>query len=476
MNEQQNLPPVPVSTIVNYGKLLSVLIKKRPEVKSCLETPHSKAHKFITRQLHWMEKGFKEEIAFQKTEEEMAKNLAEARSHSAMLYEIGASTNVKSFMDYHQQVAEYEGRLKVKQIVRDLPKYLRSIKDFEVFKERNTKMDDWEKMTVNFVRNDESLAPDKSFISKVKDLNEYANEKANKADGIQGLSDSMILWTARDAYRHLKKTSKGLIDELTSLGVKVGADNNIDVSMVKNKDLREALLKNPMISSVLNQDFEEKYATQELIPEVQEPPSIGPTEGKEVVWESENPYKQIYGRLKPDEIETQEERIERLKRIWHEGQQKTDENTQFKLQQEAVVALRSVRMKIDQIMVSEGKDPVFPKHKEYSKEELLLTHKLDIERMSRFLAIDRTKLKTTKIEDVELVEIDKLIDQISMVEDTEPVGYDKDLSSKGKVLVENADSSESETEGGGYEIDTEEEEAMEIQYHQDNLSDKYYDD
>lgn len=41
-----------------------------------------------------------------------------------MLYEIRNSTSVRRFLDYYQEVAEYEGRLKVKRLENDLPKYL----------------------------------------------------------------------------------------------------------------------------------------------------------------------------------------------------------------------------------------------------------------------------------------------------------------------------------------------------------------
>ena len=419
------------------------LMNKRPEIKKDLDTPTSKAHKFVLRQLRWIDKGYTEEVAFTKTEEELAENFAEARSHSAMLYEIGTSTNIRSFLSYYQQVAEYEGRLKVKQIVKDLPKYLRSTKEFDIFSE-NPEINEWEKLTISYGANKESgNASKKSFITKVKTLEEHHSEKANKYDGLHGLSDSLILWSARDAYRHLKKTNTDLLQDLEKIGVKLNQNDEIDVSSVENKDLQKAIKLNPMVKNIFKQNYSESYE-RETVEEVQEAEVDGDIKAKEIEWQTQNPYKQIYGRLDPHQIESQHARIERLKRLWHQSRKNNNESDQFKLQQEAVKALRSVRMKVDQIMVSEKCEPIFSKNKAYTKEEMLSLHRLDIERMGRFLATDKEKVLDIDRDKIEYEEIVSLVKQKTIVEDLEPVGYDKHFGSRLNESKPNDLSSESD--------------------------------
>ena len=405
------------------------------------------------RQIRWMDKGYTEDVAFAKTEEELSQNMVEARSHAAMLYEIGTSTSMRSYMDYYEQVAEYEGRLKVKQMARDIPKFLRSTQEFSVFSE-TPQINEWERMTQKFSAKEDS-PPDKSFLSKVKHLTEFANEKANKYDGIQGLSDSMIMWTARDAYRHLKKTSKGLVEELTELGVKLDENSELDVSAVSNKDLQQALKLNPMISAVFKQDFTARYPETHAEPEVQTTEAYGSTAVPEIKWASQNPYKQSLGMLKAGEVESKEERIERLKRLWHKGRKNNNEDDQFKLQQDAVKALRAVRMRLDQAMVEHGQEPVFPKNREYTKEELMITHKVDVERMSKFLATEKQKLFETEVDQEEYAEIEKMIEPMTIVENLEPIGYDKNMGSIRRA--KDIDEESSEEEGSEEEEEEEEE-------------------
>lgn len=442
-------PPFPPNMLTDYTRLLKKLNKRRPETRDSLGKPNSFAHKFLTRQLHWMRNGHTEESAFNKTEEELAQNLVEARQNAALLYEVGSSTSMKSFMDYYQQVAEYEGRLKVKKLVKDLPKFLRSSKEIDLFKEYQH-INDWEHLTSNIASAEETKTePQRAFIEKAKTLVDYHDEKANKYDGLAGLSDNMIMWSARDAYRHLKRTSKELLKNLENSGVTLDINGDLDVSKIKSKDLQEALKKNPMIKMIFQSSINESKEEDPKPEETDGPYTSGPLNAPNINWESENPYKQVYGHLKPTQIESQEERIERLKRLWHHSRKSKSEEEQFNLQQDAVKALRSVRMKIDQVLVSEGKSPIFPKNEEYSKKDLLLTHRLDIDRMGKFLSANPSKLFETEQDKQEYEEIKRMVDQNTIVEETEPVAYD---SSKGSWRSATKDEDEEEDHHEPFEV------------------------
>jgi hypothetical protein len=457
-------------------RLFSVLIKKRPEMRLGISKPDNKALKFIKRQIHWMSQGYTEEKAFEKTEIELAKNLHEARSHSAMLYEIGTSTSIRSFLNHYEQVAEYQGRLKVKQLVRDLPKHIRSTKEYDIFEEHQY-MNEWEKLTMKFTSVDhKNSQPQKSFISKAQTLIEYHQEKADKYDGIQGLSDDIILWSARDAYRHLKKTSNDLLKRLQDLGVKIDEKGELDVSSIENKDLQQAIKLNPMITSIFKQSYTEAYP-QENEAETEGPnPGSGNLKAPEIKWKSENPYKQIFltdsaGNISTNKetvgtsnpIETQEERIKRLQRLWHYSRRNKTANEQFKLQQDAVKALRSIRMKVDQIIVSNGGEAEFSKNKAYTKDELLRTHKLDIEKMAKFLATDKKHLIETELDKVEYEEIHKMIRQKTVFEN---ITVGPEFGPRPNKFPENVDSTESEEE------EEEDEEKKKKEYRGINLKEK----
>ena len=185
-------------------------------------------------------------------------------------------------MDYYQEVAEYEGRLKVKRLENDLPKYLRSSKEFNIF-ENLDYINQWEKLTSTFATSEKNInPPQKSFITKAETLMEYHQEKANKYDGIQGLSDKMIIWSARDAYRHLKKTSKVILESLENYNVKLDENGEIDVSNVPNTQIAHAIQNNPMIKAIYKQNFAEVYEREEVdeVSSMPMPGDISPPEIK----------------------------------------------------------------------------------------------------------------------------------------------------------------------------------------------------
>ncbi|OMJ81812.1 hypothetical protein SteCoe_17632 [Stentor coeruleus] len=444
-------PPFPPNWLTDYSRLLRKLNKRRPETRDALGKPNSFSHKFLTRQLYWMRNGHTEESAFNKTEEELAKNLVEARQNAALLYEVGSSTSMKSFMDYYGQVAEYEGRLKVKKLIKDLPKFLRGSKEMNIFNEYQH-INEWEHLTNNIASSEETKTePKKTFLEKAKTLINYHDEKASKYDGLQGLSDDLIIWTARDAYRHIKKFSKKLLSKLETSGVSLDANGELDVSKIKNKNLQDAIKKNPMIKMIFYDSFKDQYENEneDNLQETEGSYVPGPLSEPTIKWKSEDPYKQIYGRLKPTEIESQDERIERLKRLWHHSRKSKTEEDQFALQKEAVKALRLVRMKVDQVLVSEGKSSIFPKNMEYSRKELLLTHRLDIDRMGKFLSANPDNIFETEQDKQEYEEIKLMIEQKTIVEDTEPVAYD---SSKGSWRSTTKDEDEDEDHHEPFEM------------------------
>ena len=406
---------------MDYNQQLKDLVRRRPELKHSMGSLDSRAHKFVTRQQYWVNKGYTEKKAFDKTEEEMAENLQEVKTHAGMQLAIGSSGSIKSFYDHYQAVAEYEGRLKVKRLEKDLSKYKRVLSGISVF-DNNQYINDWENLnaTVENNYNEEVGADD--FSVKARKLVKIHHEKVNKYDGLSGLSENPVLFSAQDAYNALKSANTKLAEDLTKLGVKFDNPSTPDLSQIKDAALRESLKNNKLISLIFQNTFDTPPVPLEPIKETKGPDAVpGELLAPPLKYDSENPYKQIYGRLPKSQYESQEDRIERLKRIWNTNQLKSrDATEQISIQQKAVEALRNVRIKVDQILVSNNKEAVFPPNREISKKDLLLTHKFDIEKINIFLNTDLSRLVDNERERMELYEIENMVTEKEVVEDVEP--------------------------------------------------------
>lgn len=379
---------IPVERFVNYCHITKELIRKRPEFKDSLASSDNKAHKFILRVQHWANKGYTEKVAIDKAEEEMAKNLQEIKTHSGMQLAIGSSGSIRNFYDHYQAVAEYEGRLKVKRLDHDLADYQRSLSGVSIFDGKEY-INDWSNFRGS-VKTPFSKNEKLDNLQKIQNLVKVHEDKVNKYDGLSGLSDNVMMYSATDAYKEIQSASRKLAKALKSLGVKMQDSKSIDVSKVKNPELRESLKNNKLVGLIFKNAFENKPVALEKIPETKGPkPPKGPLEPRPIIYRSENPYEQVYSRIPKNLYESQEDRINRLKRIWNNNQKRGwTQGDQIEIQSRAVEALRSVRLKVDQLLVSNKKPPVFPPNSEISQEDLLLTHKFDIKKISKYLDKD----------------------------------------------------------------------------------------
>jgi len=277
---------------------------------------------------------------------------------------------------------------------------------------------------------------------------QYHNEKAFKLDGLSGLTDEMIMWNARDAYRILRRGSRALYRLLNDLDVKLDSKGELDLSNVENPSLQHALKNNPAAKLVLASqgEFSEKYIEEEE--EEEEPVSTDGPEplGKPILWDSPNPYNRNYSSVDPSNFETKEQRMTRLRRLWEQTKkQKRDPPEQLELQQKAVEKLRMVRKKIDQRLIQIGKEPVSEYHKtEYTQEEFLSDKDFDIGRMTKYLSLSKEEVVETLTDKYEYEEINRITTPKIIVENTVPIGYDRYYSSYDQKMEYNNESSENE--------------------------------
>lgn len=302
-----------------YCRLLHKLLKKRPEAKFRYDKSDSTAHKFLKRQLKYIRDGMTEDAAFTKAEEDFALFMDKEREKAALLVNVAGTSKVRSFMDFYEQTAEYEGRNKVMQLKRDLPKFLRSKEEFDIFNNEQI-IHNWGTVQATFVHSknaDQTPAADE-FYNRAQRAVEHHRDRVQKFDGLSGLSDEMILWNARDAYRNIRKGSKAIYRELIDGGVKVDKDGHIDTSKVENTDIKRALNDNPVYKLILSShgDLKDHYVESE--PRVATPSVPTPSEkpfGKPILWSSPNPYNQKFEDVKSSQVESDNQRKIRLKEL-----------------------------------------------------------------------------------------------------------------------------------------------------------------
>lgn len=403
-----------------------------------------------------MRKGFHERVAFDKTVSEFKDQIEQQRRSATLLKEVAANNRARSFMDEYEQLAEYEGRLKVKRLATDLPKYLKSLPQFAQF-EIPSALNSWEKMSFRF-KNQESepeirkKTDDKEvYFNKAKRLLEAHYEKANDLDGLRGLSDDLILWNARDAYRDVKKNAKELFKALLRAGATIREDGQLDLSRIANPELRETLKSSTVLKEILNSqgEIEDLRRSHQLPEELEESFQGDIGLGKPVLFSNKDPYKQNISKEDKDSIESEEARIQRLKGVYRQAKEVSNlyiekgfSNT-IKLHQRAVEKLRVVRRQLDQNLFAHNMELTFEPHAtQMTTEEFLLDKDLDLDMMNTFLSLPEREVVRTEAGKLDYDTIKKLITPQVIVENTVPVGYEHDYSVKQREVWLNLEAEE----------------------------------
>jgi len=86
---------------------------------------------FINKQKELMKKGFTEEKAFKIVEEKYQGRMQRKKEDFILTRDAAINNQARSLMNFYQQQAEYEGRLKVLRMERDLLKYEDAKKTFQ---------------------------------------------------------------------------------------------------------------------------------------------------------------------------------------------------------------------------------------------------------------------------------------------------------------------------------------------------------
>ena len=128
-----------IDNYANDMKLLSKFYRKYPEAKyfpqatrinvnhgGFVDITHPAAV-FVKRQKELINKGYTEQKAFEKVEEDLGKVINQQKEELRILRGLAINSyGSQSYSDRFQKIAELESSLKVKRLERDIPKYLRA--------------------------------------------------------------------------------------------------------------------------------------------------------------------------------------------------------------------------------------------------------------------------------------------------------------------------------------------------------------
>ena len=272
---------------------------------------------FVTKQQDLMKKGFTEQKAFELVEKTYQARMQRKRDDFLLTQGVAVNNRARSLMNFYQQQSEYEGRLKVLRLERDLLKYEEAVKNFhkrvmeqslaetpetnkqdtilseedkEVLTEikiekipkpqaKYTKV--LEKMVYKGYYNKDAvkieLKPDevvKNFLDGSRNILSLYLELTNIKDKLSGLKDEEISGMLRDSPKKFKARSKLLRKKLGKYNVKLDAMGNLNFSQcTAPPHLIKKLQKDPMtkmalLSEEMSFEFEHHERKKEMAMEL----------------------------------------------------------------------------------------------------------------------------------------------------------------------------------------------------------------
>jgi hypothetical protein len=380
--------------------------------------------KFIRRKMFWMKRGLKPDAAYQKVADEYAPTLERERRFATMVAQAAKFKQAQSFMDHYEQLAHYEGIVKVKQLTRELNKFVRSQNEEN---EDDGVFDTWEGLNVKVIADDivaDEIETD-HYISKAVKLKQIHAEKDTAFDGLRGLNDNMILWNSKESSTAIHKNAKQLLSVLKEAGITLNEHGEIDASSLGNSEVEKAIRANPLAKVVLETEAELRLKGEkdyiERRPLAFSTAYDGP--GKLINWGVVDPYKRYFENLNPEQIETVEQRHQRLEEAWLA--RKPNEEDQLQMQDYALDALQEVRRKIDQILAVNGQEPIYTKQNTL---DLLTDASFNLEKMDEYLTTPKEELIDSLYEDKDYEMINFITEPKILEEDTVKPFYDRDFS------------------------------------------------
>ena len=196
--------------------------------------------------------GYSDEAAYEKMVTKYRTTIEDRKNHFRIVNNLKVSNGFRSLLDTYQQKAEYEARLKVNRMRRDL-----SMKEFL---DKN-ELPEFER-NVKIVNRRTGTTPEKTsekeqfeqFFARSKNLLNVYYDKAYVRDRLNNLTDKEILYTIRETPSKIKKACKGILSQIEKNNIKVREDGTLDFSKCENHHVKRKLENNPMVKYALLQE------------------------------------------------------------------------------------------------------------------------------------------------------------------------------------------------------------------------------
>jgi hypothetical protein len=180
------------------------------------------------------------------------KDYMEEKKHSLRIVNnLKVSNGFRSLLDVYQQRAEYESRLKVSRMDRDL-----QIKEFLAKNEmpefdRHVKIVN--KAADGSQKRDSEGQTFDEFFSRSRRLLDMYYKNTYMKDQLESLTDKELLHTIRETPTQIKKQCKEILILLEKNNVTVNEDGSLDLSKCTNDIVKKKLENNPMVQYALMQ-------------------------------------------------------------------------------------------------------------------------------------------------------------------------------------------------------------------------------
>ena len=422
-----------------------------------------------------VDKGYSEDAAYQKMVEKYMSIIEERKSHFRVVNNLKVTNGFRSLLDVYQQKAEYEARLKVNRMRRDLMT--------KEFLEKN-ELPDYER-NVKIVNRKTDSNPSKmsekdhftDFFSRSKRLLKAYYEKAYVRDRLDSLTDKEILYTIRETPTKIKKACKGILSQIEKNNITIKEDGSLDFSRCENPFVIRKLENNPMVKYALlqesldygfvhlttkkkvSEDIKRELLTQraaDIRQEEEDTKEERELELKKQANQSEidkkigfisaggfartgqedeggrrfaEPADLIEGtEYRTDQkgvlLESFPERLLRLEKRWlrermasiEGGVENLDEEEIAKKLQELTEKVRRVKMQVDRQAMAEAQEMMFEEHSFLTFKEMM-TEKTPIERLLNYYSLPVDQRQPGLVEDQEFSSIRAMIKRKEIVED-----------------------------------------------------------
>lgn len=402
--------------------------------------------------------------------------MEEKKQSMRIVNNLKVTNGFRSLLDVYQQKAEYESRLKVSRMERDL-----AIKDFI----ENNEIPDFDrhvkivnKPTDPKKRESEAEAFDQ-FFSRSRHLLDMYYKNAYMKDQLESLTDKELLSTIRETPTKIKKQANEILSLLEKNDVTVNEDGTLDFSRCKSEIVRKKLENNPMVQYALMQrdldygfnHLEHRQKTSEEIKrdimmmraqdikkEEEDTREQRELEMRMQISQSEidkllnfntaggstrklvddaagdrhlSPSSLIEGtQYRLDRggamLESFPERLLRLERKWfYQRGRKTgavDELTEGELEkklEDITHKMRRLKLQIERQALGEAQERLFSEHNQLSFDELL-TEQVPIERLLNYYQLPVDQRQPGLVEDMDFNTIKGLVRRKELVEDLVP--------------------------------------------------------